>query len=284
MGKRTYRTLWLSDIHLGNRDCKVDYLLDFLSRYQADTLILVGDIVDLWSLKSRFHWPESHTKAVRLLLEQADQGCRIIYIPGNHDEAIRKFIQFNLGHVELAHNYIHTSANGNRILALHGDEFDSMVCHSKLTSLLGDAGYDFLLFLNRWLNNYRRFTRQPYWSLASYLKIKVEKANLAIARFRHAAVTMAKHKDVDAIVCGHIHHPEITEQDGVVYLNDGDWIENCTFLAEHHDGVIELIQWTEQAKCLNSTERFKVNPQITPLFDKEKAKEKQKEKQKEKVA
>ncbi|QUJ68473.1 UDP-2,3-diacylglucosamine diphosphatase [Photobacterium sp. GJ3] len=258
MGKNAYRTLWLSDIHLGNRDCKVDYLLDFLTRHQADTLILVGDIVDLWSLKSRYHWPESHTRVIRLLLEQAEAGCRIVYIPGNHDEAVRKFIQFNPGNVELAHRYVHTSANGQRILALHGDEFDSLVCHSRLTSLLGDLGYDLLLFMNRWLNVYRRMTKQPYWSLASYLKARVEKANVAIARFRRAAITMAKHKDVDAIVCGHIHHPEITEEDDILYLNDGDWIENCTFLAEHHDGVIELIRWTEQAELLNSSDKFRV--------------------------
>ncbi|GAB6260218.1 UDP-2,3-diacylglucosamine diphosphatase [Photobacterium sp. R1] len=258
MGKHTYRTLWLSDIHLGNRDCKVDYLLDFLTQHRADTLILVGDIVDLWSLKSRYHWPESHTRVVRLLLEQAEQGCRIIYIPGNHDEAIRKFIQFNLGNVELAHRYLHTSANGKQILALHGDEFDSMVCHNKLTSLLGDVGYDLLLFLNRWINAYRRITKQPYWSLASYIKTRVEKANIAIARFRHAAVTMARHKGVDAIVCGHIHHPEMKDENDILYLNDGDWIENCTFLAEHYDGVIELIRWTEHAELLDSSDKFRV--------------------------
>nr|WP_086938650.1 UDP-2,3-diacylglucosamine diphosphatase [Thaumasiovibrio occultus] len=252
------RTIWLSDLHLGHRDSKTDFLIDFLDHYHADTIVLVGDIVDLWALNNRHHWPESHNTVLSMLLDRAHQGCKLVYIPGNHDTALRQFIKFDFGKVEVKQRYIHTSATGKRILALHGDEFDSLVCHSKLHAFIGDVGYDFLLWLNRWWSKSRRLTGLPYWSLAGYLKARVDKANAAITRFRDAAMSFAKRQQCDAIVCGHIHHPEIVESDTVTYLNDGDWIENCTALIEQHDGTLDLIQWTENANVISSSQALGV--------------------------
>ena len=260
-----HRTIWLSDIHLGNKDCKTDYLLDFLLKNKADTLILVGDIIDLWSLKNKHYWPESHNQIIGLLLEQANAGTRIIYIPGNHDSSVRKFVQFNFGHVELHDAYIHTTANGKRILAIHGDQFDSVVCHNRFHAMIGNVGYDFLLFINRWWHLFQKLRNKPYWSLASYLKSKVDKANQAIERFTHAAINHARQQDVDAIVCGHIHHPSIVQDKEILYLNDGDWIENCTCIAESFDGELSLISWTDRYQEIARNHSLKIvsdNPAI----------------------
>lgn len=255
----SHRTLWLSDIHLGNRDCKAEFLVHFLTHNKADTLILVGDIVDLWSLKNKHFWPESHNQIIRLILKRAEQGCRVIYIPGNHDGAIRKFLAYNLGAVELYDQYTHTTASGRRILALHGDQFDSLVCHSRFYAMIGDLGYDALLFINRWWHLYRKLRNKPYWSLAGYLKARVEQANQAIERFSRAAVNYARQQEVDGIICGHIHHPDIADIDGILYLNDGDWIESCTYMAESHQGEISLSRWTDKPHRLASHNGFRVD-------------------------
>ncbi len=256
MEKVHVETLWLSDLHLGNRDCKAEYLLDFLQHHHARTLILVGDIVDLWSLKSRHHWPKSHNRVVTTLLDMAHNGTRVIYVPGNHDEAIREFVKFDFGKVEVRSHYTHQLVNGQKALAIHGDEFDTLVCHSRLTSVVGDIGYDFLLFLNRWNDKIRKLTGQPYWSLSGYIKEKVHKAKEAMQRFREASLAKARKRQVDAIVCGHIHHPEILETEDVIYMNDGDWIENCSSLVEYSDGTIQLVRWTEGLTVLEETTRF----------------------------
>ncbi len=250
------RTLWLSDIHLGNRDCKTHFLVDFLNNHHADTIILVGDIVDLWSLGQRHHWPESHNDIISLLLERAHNGCRVVYVPGNHDATVRQFIKFDFGKIEVMQRFVHESATGKNILALHGDEFDSFVCHSKLHSMLGDVGYDFLLLLNRWWSKYRRLSGKPYWSLSGYIKQRVDKANEAIERFKTASFDFVERHDMDAIVCGHIHHPEIEQREGILYLNDGDWIENCTALVEQQNGQIDLVRWTEEECVLATTKQL----------------------------
>ncbi|WP_305463821.1 UDP-2,3-diacylglucosamine diphosphatase [Photobacterium leiognathi] len=245
MNINTYRTLWLSDIHLGCRDCKIDYLLDFFEHNQAETIILVGDIIDLWSQKHRAYWPQSHHAFLNLLIDKAHHGCKVIYIPGNHDEKIRDFLHYDFGHIQLERQYIHTTAIGKKILALHGDEFDDYVTVNRFHSYLGDKGYDFLLFLNRWLHVTRRKMNKPYWSLASYLKHRVDKAHQAIARFRQAAIGHAESQQVDGIICGHIHQPDLRLCKEIMYANCGDWVENCTLLTETHDGMIQLRHWTD---------------------------------------
>ncbi|MGF1767149.1 UDP-2,3-diacylglucosamine diphosphatase [Enterovibrio makurazakiensis] len=267
MNSISVRTLWISDLHLGNKDCKAKYLLDFLQHHEADTIILVGDIVDFHSMKSNRHWPESHSEVISLLIQRAHAGTRLIYVPGNHDAAIRDYLSFDFGRIEVHARYLHETVSGKCIIALHGDEFDNAVCHSRLTELAGYVGYDFLLFLNRWWAWSRRRMGFSYWSLASYIKSKVQSANVAISRFENAAVQFALRKEADAVVCGHIHHPGMKNIGGTLYLNDGDWIENCTALIEQHEGTLQLIRWTEKPELICETNAF-VDPSLVSMSPK----------------
>ena len=250
VNKTYYRTVWLSDIHLGCQDCKADYLLDFLEHSKIDTLFLVGDIIDLWAMSKQFRWPPSHNQLLHKILSLSEKKAdghqtKVIYLPGNHDEPAQKYDQMCFGDVEIHREYIHTTADGKRLLLLHGDQFDSEVCFGKFQAWVGDKGYCLLMFLNRWFNFFRAKKGYPYWSLAGHIKSQIRGANEAIERYRIAAITRAKDEGVDGIVCGHIHHPEITRVDGVTYYNDGDWVENCTALTEDHEGHIELVHWTK---------------------------------------
>lgn len=247
MTKTHYRTVWLSDIHLGCKDCKATYLLDFLRHHTIDTLFLVGDIVDMWALSKQFHWPEPHNQLFHALLSLPNEGTKVIYLPGNHDEPAQKYSNMSFGQVDIYREYIHTTATGKRLLLLHGDQFDQEVCFGKTQAWLGDKGYDLLLFINRWYNFIRSKKGYPYYSIAGHIKTHIRGANHAISRYRNAAIALAKKVDVDGIVCGHIHHPEITEVDGKTYYNDGDWIENCSALTEDKYGNIQLVYWAQSS-------------------------------------
>ncbi|MCE2572313.1 UDP-2,3-diacylglucosamine diphosphatase [Motilimonas eburnea] len=250
----TYRTVWLSDVHLGFKDCKAEYLIEFLQNMRCEKLILAGDIVDFWALKRQAYWPASHMQVVQLLFDLARQGTKIIYVPGNHDAAIRQLGQPELNLAEIHHQYQHTTSAGLKVLVLHGDEFDAMVCYSKLTAFIGDLSYDLLLFLNRHVYRWRKRLGLNYWSLAGYIKERIPKANVAIARFRQAAITYAKRKQVDMLVCGHIHHPEVVSEQGIIYANLGDWVENCSALVEELDGRLHLVRSTENTESLERLE------------------------------
>ncbi|KZN68273.1 ser/threonine protein phosphatase [Pseudoalteromonas luteoviolacea CPMOR-1] len=254
MEQTYYPSIWISDVHLGYKDCKAEFLLDFLNCTRCDTLYLVGDIVDLWSLKRQFYWHPSHYQVLECIQKKAESGTRVIYIPGNHDETFRNYVDMTLFNVEVHHTYVHTTSAGKRFLLLHGDDFDSATRYNKLISIIGDQAYDFLLFLNRWTNRVRKLYGGHYWSLASWLKNRVHKARAAIAAFEQAAVHEAKKQDMDGIICGHIHQPRINVTDGIVYCNDGDWIENCTALVENEQGRIELLHWSDIQKVLNVVE------------------------------
>lgn len=248
--KRYYPTIWLSDIHLGYKDCKAEYLLDFLQNTRCDTLYLVGDIVDLWSLKRHFYWHQSHYQVLESIQQKVREGTRVVYIPGNHDETFRRYCGQWLMGVEVMKSAIHTTQQGKKFLLVHGDDFDSVTRYSKLISWIGDLGYDFLLFLNRWSNRLRRPFGGRYWSLASWIKNRVSKAKIAIETFETAAAREAKKRGLDGIVCGHIHQPNIRVIDGIVYCNDGDWIENCTALVEHPGGQLALLHWSDIKKVI----------------------------------
>ncbi|BBN81505.1 hypothetical protein PA25_14900 [Pseudoalteromonas sp. A25] len=249
-----YPSIWISDVHLGYKDCKADYLLDFLNSTRCDVLYLVGDIVDLWSMKRQFYWQPSHYKVLECIQAKAESGTRVVYIPGNHDETFRSYVGKSLFNVEVHKTFIHTTSLGKKFLLLHGDDFDSATRYNKLISIAGDAAYDFLLFLNRWTNRVRRLYGGHYWSLASWLKNRVHKAREAISAFESAAIHEAKKQGVDGIICGHIHQPAIKVQDGIVYCNDGDWIENCTALVEGQNGRIELLHWSDIQHVINVVE------------------------------
>jgi len=250
MSKRFYPSIWISDVHLGYKDCKADFLLDFLNSTESDVLYLVGDIVDLWSMKRQFYWQSSHYEVLECIRKKANSGTRVIYIPGNHDETFRAYVGSQLMNVELHKSYIHTAKNGKRFLLLHGDDFDSATRYNKLVSIIGDNAYDFLLFLNRWQNRVRKLFGSHYWSLSAWIKNRINKARQAIEAFENAAIYEAKRRGLDGIICGHIHQPNIKEVDGIVYCNDGDWIENCTALVEDEQGRIELLHWSDTQSSL----------------------------------
>lgn len=241
-----YRAIWISDFHIGTRRAQSDMLLDFLKFTESETLYLVGDIVDNWSLKKTWYWDQKHNDVIQKLLRKARKGTRVIYIPGNHDENFRDFVGGRFGRIAVMQNAIHTTADKKRYLVLHGDEFDGVVKYARWLALLGDKGYDVALTLNYYLNRLRRKLGLPYWSLSAYLKRRVKKAVQFVSDFEQAVVREAKKRAADGVICGHIHTPEMSMIDGVHYCNDGDWVESCSALVEHQDGRLELIHWGDR--------------------------------------
>lgn len=246
MTRHYYRTVWISDVHLGTRGCKADYLLDFLQTVDCDCMYLVGDIIDGWKLKNGWYWPPQHSEIVRTVLDRVKQGVRVIYIPGNHDEFLRDYVDTVFAGVEIQRSAIHTLATGRRVLVLHGDEFDGVVCSSRWLALAGSEAYDLLLWLNRGFNYLRRKLGAPYWSLSAYLKHKVKNAVKFIGDYENALVRAAAEAGVDGVVCGHIHHAALTPLAEIIYGNCGDWVESCTALIEHHDGQLAVLDWTQR--------------------------------------
>ena len=237
------RTIFLSDSHLGTRGCQAAALLEFLKAYDADTIYLVGDIVDGWRLKQSWHWPQAHNDVVQKLLRKVRKGARLVYIPGNHDECFRDYAGSNFGGVEIMEEAIHVGANGRRMLLLHGDKFDTVVRNIKWLALLGDWAYDFAIWLNGHIARVRRHLGLPYWSFSQWSKDKVKRAVSFISAFEAAVVADARRHNADVVVCGHIHKPVIRDMDGITYVNTGDWVESCSAVLEHHDGRLELVMW-----------------------------------------
>jgi UDP-2,3-diacylglucosamine pyrophosphatase LpxH len=237
------RTVFISDIHLGFRGCSAELLLDFLHHVEMDRLFLVGDIVDVWSMKKNMYWPQSHNNVLRTILGKAKRGTKVIFVPGNHDEVFREFDGAVFGNLEIHREYIHVGADGRRMLVLHGDEFDSVVKCSPWLAKLGSNLYDILLAANPYINWVRRRFDLPHWSLSSYLKGKAKKAVQYIGSFEEAVAQAARKRGVDTVVCGHIHRAEMRDINGILYCNDGDWVESCTSLVEDMNGQLRLIDW-----------------------------------------
>lgn len=239
------RTVWISDLHLGTPGCQADALLDFLRQVECDTLFLVGDIVDGWQLRRAWYWPQAHNDVVQKLLRKARKGTRVIFIPGNHDEFARAFIGHSFGGIEVAEEWLHTTADGRQLWVTHGDLYDGVIQCAKWLAYLGDNLYEFTLKLNRHLNSWRARMGLPYWSLSRYLKLKVKRAVSYVGDFEQALAREARKRGAHGVVCGHIHHAELREVDGVLYANDGDWVESLTALIEHPDGQLSILDWTE---------------------------------------
>jgi UDP-2,3-diacylglucosamine pyrophosphatase LpxH len=243
-GTKRYRALFISDVHLGTRGCQADKLLDFLRHHEADTIYLVGDIVDGWALRSSWYWPQAHNDVVQKLLRQARKGARLIYIPGNHDEFLRQYYGTHFGGIEVMESTIHVNAEGKRLLVVHGDVFDIVVTQARWLAHLGDRVYDLALTLNRWFNIFRRIFGAPYWSLSKWAKHKVKNAVNFIGAFEKALAMAARRHETDGVICGHIHTPAIHDHFGLRYINCGDWVESCTAVGERLDGGFEIITWT----------------------------------------
>lgn len=239
------RTIFISDVHLGTRGCRADFLADFLRRVTCEKMFLVGDIVDGWKLRKSWYWDASHDEVLRLILNHARKGVDVTYIPGNHDEMFRSWLSYGLevAGIKLRAQAEHVTATGRKILVLHGDEFDSVVRYAKFLALLGDWAYGVALNANTTFNAIRRKLGYPYWSLSAWLKRQVKEAVKAIDRFETAIADDARARGFDGVVCGHIHHAEMRSVHGIDYMNDGDWVESCTALVEHHDGRFELLDW-----------------------------------------
>jgi UDP-2,3-diacylglucosamine pyrophosphatase LpxH len=241
-----FRSIWISDVHLGFKGCKADYLLDFLKHTKSDYLYLVGDIVDVWSMKKSVFWPQTHNNVLRKILGKAKKGTKVIYIPGNHDELFRDHVGIHFGNIEIKKEELHINQQGLKFLILHGDEFDSAVKCNKILEFIGDQSYYVILELNRIVNFFRKKFGFPYWSLSTYLKHKVKNAIEYINRFELAVAREARRRKVDGLICGHIHKSNLRNIEGIRYCNTGDWVESCTALVEHRNGEMEILHWADE--------------------------------------
>jgi UDP-2,3-diacylglucosamine pyrophosphatase LpxH len=243
------RSLFLSDIHLGTRACQADRLNDFLRAYKAESVFLIGDIVDFWAMNRGIHWTAEQNTFVQKLLRRARRGERVVFVPGNHDEALREYVGIAFGDIEVVAEHVHELADGRRFLLLHGDEFDQITRHHRWVAVLGDVAYDWLVRLNGILSYARRrLGISGYWSLAGYAKRRIKKALQFVFDFEDSALHCARQRGLDGIICGHIHCATIREVGALTYVNCGDWVDSCTAIVEHHDGSLELIAWGSAAE------------------------------------
>lgn len=257
-----YRAVFISDVHLGSSGCRAKELAAFLKHVDCDTLYLVGDIIDMWRLRQRWYWPSKHNRVISRILKKSRHGGRVVYIPGNHDEHARQYIGLKFGDVEIRQDAVHTTADGRKLLVTHGDQFDLIVKHHRLISMLGAWAYDRLVTINNRLNWVRRKLGMQYWSLSQAVKLKVKSACTFIAKFEQELMSEAQRKGMDGVVCGHIHKAEIRTDTPVAYYNCGDWVEGSTALVEHDDGTLQIIngasfveQLYEQRKQLRDVQR-----------------------------
>jgi len=243
-----YRTVWVSDLHLGTRGCKAELLLDFLENVSCERMYLVGDVIDGWALRRKVYWDATHSRVLERILALGRGGTRVTYVCGNHDEFLRRYAGVDLGGVSLVDEAVHATADGRRLLVVHGDRYDVTIRNAPWLAHLGDRAYRFSLVLNDLLAFVRKRLGYPYWSLSAYLKRRVKKAVSFVESFERAVVAEARERGFDGAVCGHIHHAEIRTVDGILYANDGDWVESCTALVEHHSGRLEILRWTREGE------------------------------------
>ncbi len=264
-GKFRFRAIWISDVHLGTRGCQAELLLDFLKHTESDYLYLVGDIIDGWRMKRAWYWHQTHNDVIQKILRKARKGTRVVYVPGNHDEVFRDFTNHRFGRVAVLYETTHVTADGRRLLVLHGDRFDGIVKYAKWLAFVGDGAYNVALEINLWFNLIRRKLGFSYWSLSAYLKHRVKNAVEYISHYEHAVVAEARKRGADGVVCGHIHTAEIRTIDGILYCNDGDWVESCTALVEHPDARLEILNWAKM-RGFNPIERKPCESSSSPTL------------------
>jgi len=250
MTQTKHRAIWLSDIHLGSRGCKADFLLDFLKHNDADYIYLLGDIIDGWRLKKNWYWPKKHNDVVQKILRKARKGTKVMYVPGNHDEFLRDFLELQFGGIDVRDTAVHITADGRKLLMLHGDQFDGVVKYAKWLAVLGDWAYETMLVVNHYYNVVRRKLGYPYWSLSAYLKNQVKNAVSFISDFETVVADEARRQHVDGVVCGHIHKAELRYIDETLYCNTGDWVESCTAMVEDIHGRLQVLHWTDKREVL----------------------------------
>ena len=240
----TVRSVFISDVHLGTRSCQADSLLEFLREYPANHLYLVGDIIDFWSMSRGIHWNAAQNTVIQKVLRRARHGEKVILVPGNHDEALRDYCEAAFGDIHVMRECVHVTADGRRFLLTHGDDFDQVTRYHRWVAVMGDVGYNLLVRANGWLSRLRRLLGIPgYWSLAGYAKQKVKKAVSFIFDFEDSVIRHVRERNLDGVICGHIHWAALKEVDGLVYANCGDWVDSCTAIVEHLDGRLEMVEW-----------------------------------------
>jgi UDP-2,3-diacylglucosamine pyrophosphatase LpxH len=264
---KQYRTAWISDVHLGTKGSNANALLGFLREYEVETLYVVGDLIDVWQLRRGIYWPQEHNDVIQKIMRKGRKGTRVIYIPGNHDEFVAGFFG-NYGSISIHENFIHTTADGKRLLVMHGHELDTVIQNVKWLAYVGDLGYQFLLKLNRPINGLRRLFGLHYWSLAGYVKMRVKDAVSFIGRFEEEIVRYSKEYKVDGVICGHIHAPAIRDIEGIGYYNSGDWVESRSALLEDYSGRIELLTgYIEPVAAPEAAPSPAENPPLNPTQD-----------------
>ncbi len=256
--KRFYRSVWISDVHMCTKDCRAEVLYTFLDSIKCDYLYLVGDIIDVWAMRNKWHWPKPYNEVVHKLLKRSRKGAKVYYIPGNHDEFFRGFVGYQFGDVEIVDHAYHETADGRRFLVLHGDEFDTLVRYHAWASRLGSWAYRYLIAVNRAFNAVRRRLGRPYWSLAGAIKRKVQQAVKHLTHFEDLLAGEARRQKVDGVICGHTHQPALREIEGILYCNTGDWIESCTALVELESGELEIVWWSAELERAGEARRRKV--------------------------
>lgn len=261
-----YRTIFISDLHIGSTQCQADVLLDFLKYNESERLYLVGDIIDFWALSKKVYWPREHNTIIQKILRKARHDTQVIYVPGNHDENVREYDQFVFGDIVVRNSVIHETADGRRLLVVHGDEYDTIARYHRWIAKLGSKGYDFLLELNRLLRSVRRVLGiQSQFSLAAFVKYKVKNAVQFISDYEESIVATLVDEGLDGVICGHIHHAEIKDMEGFVYVNTGDFVESCTAIVEHDDGRLELLRWQKRDPVPDlAAEAFDLRPTAMP--------------------
>ena len=238
-----YKSVFISDVHLGTRMSQADKLLDFMKTFECDNLYLVGDIVDGWALNSGFYWPQEHNDVIQKILRRARKGTRVVYLPGNHDEFLRSFGDHEFGNIILTDTIIHTGIDGKKYIVMHGDQFDVVINKMKWLSHFGSWAYDMLIYINVVVVKIRNLLNLPHWSLSAWAKYKVKKAINFIGDYEENLSNYAISKGVQGIICGHIHHPNLRDISGIKYVNCGDWVETCSAVIEHQNGTMEIIYW-----------------------------------------
>lgn len=262
---KKYRSVFISDVHLGTKDSKADFLCDFLKESSAESVYLVGDIFDGWRMRKRITWKKSFNRVLRRILKMSKRGTPVYYITGNHDEFLRRFANNSFDNIHLVNRAIHITAQNKKLLVIHGDQFENMAKCPTLLKHIGDVGYGFLMNVNRICNGIRLMAGYDYWSFSGFLKSHIKRAQKYILHYEEAAAKFAKQQKFDGIVCGHIHHAAQKTINGVSYLNTGDWVESCTAIVEHHDGRMELLYWFEQETYLQKTSLHTKVKRKTPL-------------------
>lgn len=249
--QKHFHAIWISDVHLGHPSSQAAYLQHFLEQTSSEHLYLVGDIVDIWALKKHFYWPDHHNRILETILDKARQGTKVIYIPGNHDDKFKSYYKNIFANIYISREWIHETRQGKKLLVLHGDQFDSHMRCSKFASHLGSIAYEMLLYFNRKIHQGRQYLNLEYWSLANYLKNRVGNVRKHVQHFEAIALTEAARQGMDGIVCGHIHQARLFEQEGLLYCNTGDWVENCTALTEDDQGHLALLHWATRQVSLH---------------------------------